>query len=245
MIYRATRRGAAGVHSFGTAQGHSESLFEGVTTTVTKHISELEYRCFEALSGKPDALQRALSVVPGRKDDDHAGPRAIFSLNVSQRSLAMTEPGEEGQAPTPANRQLAPQTGPAADGCGQADQSSQAARTRNSSLNAGHSSEGTLADPARPSGLQIGVGSRRRASLALTISVDDQVKRVEQEENITTGKTKNAGRDWNFFANFETPRTTVRKVDFVGEVDNDAHVSPTTGSRQLDKQGARQLSTYA
>jgi len=51
---RATRSGAAGVHSFGTAQGrHSESLFEGVTTTVTKHISELEYRCFEALSAKP------------------------------------------------------------------------------------------------------------------------------------------------------------------------------------------------
>jgi hypothetical protein len=224
-------RGAAGVHSFGTAKDRlSEPLFEGITTTVTTHVSELEYRCFEALSGKPDALQRALSVVPGRKDDDRARPHAIFSLSVSQRSLALTEPGEEGTATTPANMQLAPQTGPAADECGQADQSSVAVRTRNSSSNAGHSCEGTLADPARPSRLQIGVGSRRRASFPLTISVDDQVKRVEQEENITTGKTKNAGRDWNFFAKFETPRTLVRNVSFVGELHNYAHVSPTTGS---------------
>ena len=223
-------RGAAGIHSFGTAKDRlSESLFDGVTTTVTKHVSELEYRCFEALSGKPDALQRALSVVPGRKDD-HAGPHAIFSLTASQRSLAMTEPGEEGTAPTRANRQTETKTGPADDGSGQAEQASEAVRTRNSSLNVGHSSKGTLPDPARPSGLQIGVGSRRRASFALTISVDDQVKRVEQEENITTGKTKNAGRDWNFFAKFETPRTPVRNVSFVGELHNDAHVSITTGS---------------
>ena len=37
--------GEAGIHSFGTAKDRlSESLFEGVTTTVTKHVSELEYR---------------------------------------------------------------------------------------------------------------------------------------------------------------------------------------------------------
>ena len=205
MSLSATASVQNGARGFGSRDYVADSLLGDVS----KQMAELEWRCFQALSGEPDALTRALTLpMPGsggRLGDDHGGPHAIFNLTASQRSSAATEPGEEGPAPTPAHRLLAPQTTPAAGVCGEVEACPGEAGSRSLSIDVGHTSEGTPADPARPPGLPVDEHSRK--IVKHRTSMESQLALLEQEDNIARGKTKNAGRDWNFFAKFETPRS--------------------------------------
>eukprot|EP00802_Teleaulax_amphioxeia_P026036 Tamp_27016.p1 GENE.Tamp_27016~~Tamp_27016.p1 ORF type:complete len:260 (-),score=14.42 Tamp_27016:93-800(-) len=183
MSLSATASVQNGARGFGSRDYVADSLLGDVS----KQMAELEWRCFQALSGEPDALTRALT------------------LPASQRSSAATEPGEEGPAPTPAHRLLAPQTTPAAGVCGEVEACPGEAGSRSLSIDVGHTSEGTPADPARPPGLPVDEHSRK--IVKHRTSMESQLALLEQEDNIARGKTKNAGRDWNFFAKFETPRS--------------------------------------